>query len=411
MKKIKLPQKAWFGDGELEIYFPPAWDVTIHDIPADKLPVISIDDLSRAINKPIGCEPLSVLARNRNEVAIIFDDLSRPTPVDKVLPLLLDELHSAGISDDKIRFIVALGAHGAHTRSEFEKKLGTEIIKRYPVYNHNPYENCIYMGTTKQGTRVEINSEVAKCDLKIGIGSILPHPMNGFGGGGKIILPGIASMDSIEANHLLSSKKDDFPNKSWMGSLESNFMRRDLEEAASIAGLDFKIDLFVNSSREIVGMVTGDHIKAYNKGIEKAYSLYNTVKKEAMDVVIVNANAKINEAFIAAQLVASCVKKGGTLVLIVDSPIGQVCHYLLGPFGKKMGGRMHSSPYHLFEHLERVIILSQYPDYASGQWIAPHEKINWADSWDQVVNMLEENSNKTMHVSVYVDGTMQFFKE
>jgi nickel-dependent lactate racemase len=33
--------------------------------------------------------------------------------------------------------------------------------------------------------------------LKIAIGCILPHPQCGYGGGAKIILPGVAGMRSI----------------------------------------------------------------------------------------------------------------------------------------------------------------------------------------------------------------------
>ena len=91
--------------------------------------------------------------------------------------------------------------HAALTLSDFTKKLGVEIVSRFPVYNHTPYENCSYVGTTSSGVPLYINDEVLSADLKIGIGSVLPHSFNGFGGGGKIILPGVAGMESIYRNH------------------------------------------------------------------------------------------------------------------------------------------------------------------------------------------------------------------
>ena len=163
------------------------------------------DRIRELIGSPIGRPPLRELARGCKETAIIFDDLTRPTPVSRVLPFVLEELAAAGIGDDQIRFIAALGAHGAHTRIDFEKKLGPEVLRRFRVYNHNPYENCTDMGTTGRGTPVSINSEAAACDLMLAIGSILPHPFMGFGGGGKIVFPGIASMESIQANHMLAA--------------------------------------------------------------------------------------------------------------------------------------------------------------------------------------------------------------
>ena len=84
---------------------------------------------------------------------------------------------------------------------DFQKKLGVDIPGRFLVFNHNPYENCDYLGETSRGTPAYVNSEFMACDLKLSIGCILPHPTAGFGGGGKMILPGIAHVDSITANH------------------------------------------------------------------------------------------------------------------------------------------------------------------------------------------------------------------
>ncbi|GAH98314.1 unnamed protein product, partial [marine sediment metagenome] len=135
----------------------------------------------------------------KKEVVIIFDDMTRVTRVAKIMPFVLEELAAAGIPDNRIRFIVALGLHSTMWRQHFVKKLGEEVVARFPVYNHNPFYNCTYVGTTSTyKTRVYANEEVMKCDLKIAIGSVVPHPMSGFGGGGKIIMPGVASFETID---------------------------------------------------------------------------------------------------------------------------------------------------------------------------------------------------------------------
>ncbi len=111
--------------------------------------------------------------------------MTRVTRVYGMVPFVLKELAKAGIPDSRIQFICATGSHTAWDRTLLEKKLGREVLARFPVYNHNPFNKCTYAGTTSYGTAVYANGEVMKCDLKIAIGSIVPHPGTGFGGGGN----------------------------------------------------------------------------------------------------------------------------------------------------------------------------------------------------------------------------------
>jgi nickel-dependent lactate racemase len=415
MMRVRLPQRAWFGDIEIEIEFPGDWNVSVHGMAADERPLLSDDQIRELIGSPIGSPPLRKLARGCKEIAIIFDDLTRPTPVSRVLPFVLEELSAAGIEDEQIRLIAALGAHGAHTRIDFEKKLGPEVLRRFRVYNHNPYENCTDMGTTERGTPVSINSEAAACDLMVAIGSILPHPFMGFGGGGKIVFPGIASMDSIQANHMLAGIQllgAGLSPVDGLGRFDDNEARLDVAEAAKLAGLNFIVNLLLNSRRGIIGLVAGDHIEAYHAGVREAQQLYGTPKAEGADVVVVNANAKASEAAIAVLFAAQSLKEeGGELVVVVDSPIGQMTHYLLGAFGKETGGRLWNRQGYLPERVNRVIALSSYPDRAGGDWFAPAEKLTWAAGWEEVLGLLREKHGPGTRAAVYIDGTMQFYRQ
>ena len=127
------------------------------------------------------------------------------------------------------------------------------MVARFPVYNHNPFGNCTYVGTTSTyQTRVYANEEVMKCDLKIAIGSVVPHYMSGFGGGGKIILPGVVSFETTDWNHMMMSKSSlehqDNP-VIGMGIFDHNPMHKDIDEAANLAGLDVLINCIVNICR------------------------------------------------------------------------------------------------------------------------------------------------------------------
>ncbi|MFH1150371.1 MAG: lactate racemase domain-containing protein, partial [Actinomycetota bacterium] len=192
MIEVQVPNLLWYGNTPRTLRFPERWEVEVLSPPGFSRPALGEEGIRSAVVTPTGTLPLGELAARAGEVAVVFDDMTRPTPVYALLPPLLEALEGAGVPDSNVRFIPALGMHGAMTNHDFRKKLGDEVVRRYPVYNPNPYENCDHLGETPSGVPVYINREFNSCDLKIGIGCITPHVHVGFGGGGKIVLPGIA---------------------------------------------------------------------------------------------------------------------------------------------------------------------------------------------------------------------------
>ncbi|MFW6126481.1 MAG: lactate racemase domain-containing protein, partial [Chloroflexota bacterium] len=264
--RISLPQMEWYGDTQLEIDFPESWDVTECRMQGHDAPALSDEGIRKAFQNPIGTGTIRELARGKSQVAILFDDMSRATPTATLIPYVLEELAAAGIPDDNIRFIAAIGAHGSMNGIDFRKKLGDEVMARFLVYNHNPYENCTPLGSTSRCTPVAVNAEFMSCDLKIGLGSIVPHPYSGYGGGSKIVLPGVAAMETIDANHtrLMGSRTV------GLGKHEGNILKQDMDEAARMAGLDVKIDALLNLKREVTALFVGDPIAEHNEGVKLA---------------------------------------------------------------------------------------------------------------------------------------------
>ena len=195
--KYTLAQNRWYGDQPVDIELPDDWNVQFLSSGGDQYPALTKEDLRERFKGAVGTAPIRELAKGHEQVAIIFDDLTRATPAQPIAEVLLEELLAAGIKKENIRFICAPGLHGALMRNDFIKKLGEHIVREYAVYNHNPYESCVEVGVTPNGIKIEINAEFMACDLRIGIGSLVPHPLNGFGGGGKLVMPGIASANTI----------------------------------------------------------------------------------------------------------------------------------------------------------------------------------------------------------------------
>ena len=413
---VRIPQNPWYGDDFLELDFPASWEVVVCRMAGENAPKLNEEGIQSAFLNPIGTNRIKQLAQNKKEVAILFDDMSRPTKVAELVPYVLQELKEAGIKDDNIRFVAALGAHGAMKLTDFTKKLGPEIPRNYRVYNHNPYENCTFLGKTSRGTPVSINSEVMSCDLKIAIGAILPHPLAGFGGGGKIILPGVSHIDTMWANHANLSpgqnqKSDSYPaGTTGVGELDGNALRLDAEEAARMAGLDIIINAVVNLRRDTVGLFVGDLVAAHREGVKFAERIYTTDVPSHPDVIVVNNYCKANEASIGLGVSSRVLPpEGSEMVIIGNIPEGQASHYLLRSFGKNIGGRLWHPITELGAGVKRLIVLGPAINLVGLDWIGPPDKTIVANSWSEIINILQNNHHDTCKVAIIPDATIQYF--
>ncbi|MDD5009875.1 MAG: lactate racemase domain-containing protein, partial [Syntrophorhabdaceae bacterium] len=198
---ITVKHDLWNQDKTLVLSLPSRWNTQVLAMGGDGKEALTHGDYRKAV------QPLASFIKGKKEVCILFDDLSRPTRTYEILPSFLELFQQCGIRDEQVRFICALGTHAPLDNTAFRKKLGDEVMERFPVYNHNPYENCELIGRTRQGTPVIVNKEYLSCDLKIGIGALIPHSFCGFGGGYKIVMPAVSHIDAIEYHHGTLLKK------------------------------------------------------------------------------------------------------------------------------------------------------------------------------------------------------------
>ncbi len=405
-KKVSVPILAWYGDTELEVDFPASWDVTVCTHRGDGTPPLSEAGFRKAFANPIGTPPIREGAKGKKEVCILFDDLSRATPSADLVPYVLEELAAAGIKDSQIRFIAAIGAHGSMTCNDWTKKLGSDVVARFPVYNHNPYENCNYVGPSSNGTSMRFNAEVLRCDYTIGIGSIVPHPFSGFGGGSKIILPGVASIETIDSNHTRL-----FPHPTaGIGKYEGNILKMDMNEAARMAGLSVKVDCIYNLKRQVTHVFVGDVVDEHVEGVKVAREYWATDWVPDCDIVVANCFSKANEMLLAPTVTAPMLKKsGGDLVLLVVTPEGQICHYWQRSFGKNIGGRAFKIKTAMPVNTKRLTVMQPYPDYVGVDWLAPYDKVNFTRSWAETLKMLKATYGAKAKVALIPDGTVQYF--
>jgi nickel-dependent lactate racemase len=279
MKSVELRTGIWYNDHLFELAFPDSWDVVTYW--PDTPPPLTDKEIRAIIDNPIGQPPLRALAKGKKRPIVIVDDLARPTPVFRIMPLLLEEFYSAGLDAHQIRILVATGTHGNQDKTALANKIGKASFESCRVIVHNDKKHSRFIGKTSFGTPVYVNPEALESDLVIGIGGIYPQHTTGFGGGGKLAL-GILGRKSILHLH--------YGNHGSVGgtyNIENNF-RRDVTEMARMIGLNTIFTLHINGQLEVVNLTCGDHFTYYAKAAEFSRKAYKAPLPGQADVVIAN---------------------------------------------------------------------------------------------------------------------------
>nr|WP_072514785.1 lactate racemase domain-containing protein [Ndongobacter massiliensis] len=412
--KISLPQNAYQGDAPLYLTMPDDWDTTYYPMIGDAMSGLTQPEIIDKLEHPVGSLPLSELARGKKKVCIVFDDITRGTPTIPMAHAVLTVLLDSGVVKKDIEFLCALGTHGAHDLVDHTKKLGVDIVHDYPVFNHNCYENNVYIGKSSNGVKVYINREFTKCDLRIGLGSITPHTMNGFSGGGKLLFPGIASINTIAQNHRIATEfmnSHQLNSSKMTGHLEMSEMRKEIEEMTQMAGQFFKIDCLYNSKLELIDIYAGDPIQEYYAALPAAKRVYAIPPIKDMDIVIANANAKASEATIAAGFGALAVRSGGDVVITDLTRRGQTTHYLFGSFGRETGGRLMGDMPSVRPNVSKYICYMPYPDIGAAHWFGEINKQIYVDTWEQALTLLRKRHGPGSKVAIISDATLAYYRE
>jgi lactate racemase len=340
MKALTLRWKAWHGDEGCDLVFPESWDIQLCSMTG--APRLTALELRRALRNSMGAGDFDAVFRQAKNAAIVVDDITRPTPTKELLPLVLDQLTTTGISTANIKIIVALGSHAPLSEADLARKLGTEVVQNYNVLQHDPIQNLAEIGIYLDKIPVRINKDFLDSDLKISMGCITPHPFAGFSGGGKLILPGLASMEVIERTHRYVV----MGFRGGMGVVEGNQFREEVEEVCHKCGLNLIVDVVVNQEREIAGIFVGDFKAAFLKGVEFARQVYQTPLPRETDVAILSAYPKDTDliqsenAFnVLRSTPRTFVKDGGKIVLMTASSHGRGVHGIFAP-----GGRLYRKP-------------------------------------------------------------------
>ncbi len=263
---------------------PPEWIPLYYTEAKEERPLSSIKEMTgEALAKPAGTPPLTKLISGTPEIAIIIDDCTRPTPVADILGVLLPYLIDNGIPQKNVTIVVALGTHKPITPEDLNIRVGRNVVADYKIVQHNAWQSdLVPVELPGNNMAVKINPEVAHADVKIGISSILPHPMAGYGGGPKIIMPGVANFEYIKTHHMLHT----IDPRSIPGKLKGNPFHEACMNVARAVGLNFSLNCVYNQLGEIVHIVGGSLDTAFSAAVDLCFKKLGVKIEEKVDVTI-----------------------------------------------------------------------------------------------------------------------------
>jgi nickel-dependent lactate racemase len=316
-KKITLP----YGDATLE-------RVVLNDnlegvyAPQSVEPCSDpVAEIERALRHPLGTSSLPEMVRAGERVVILVDDHTRTTPAAQILPPVLDDLRAGGVRDDDVTILITHGTHRLSTENEVRRKVGDEVYGRFRIEQHQctDEENQAYVGLTGRGTPVWINRLVVEADRCIGIGHVGPSPYAGYSGGSKLILPGVAALDTINANHSLVALGFRQPGRVDVPC------RLDIQEAGALMPMDMVLDVVLCQDERIVRAFAGKPDRVFQEGVRVARRVYEVTCPKGVDIAVTAGypyDIDLYQAVRAVEYADAVVREGGSVLLVAACPDG-----------------------------------------------------------------------------------------
>lgn len=288
--------------------------------------------LREALCHPIESPALTELVKSGDSVVIVHTDITRATPNDRILPVILGELELAGVRRENVTLLNGLGTHRPQTDAELRALLGDEIVEKYRCLQHDCHddENLVSLGETSLGHPVRINRHYLEADIRILTGFIEPHFFAGFSGGPKAILPSLAGAESVFTNH--SVKMIAHANAAW-GITTGNPIWEEMREVALRTKPTFLLNVALNAKRQITGIFAGDMLTAHAQGCAFVKENAMVAVDHPYDVVITTNSGypldqNLYQSVKGMSAASQIIREGGAIIVAAACEDGLPDHGL-----------------------------------------------------------------------------------
>ena len=310
-----------YGQGSVEVAVPSGADILdIKEPPSD----FNIEHCRD------GLAGLLAGANLTQAIAVVVADKTRLCGYPTVLPWLLDVLAGLGVRREQITFYIAYGTHARQSEAECLAAYG-EVYRAYPFIHHGSDDQAAFvcLGTTRRGTPVRIRRDVVAAGTIITVGAISHHYFAGFGGGRKLLFPGLGERQAIFANHrlLLDPTAPGLAPGCQPGQLAGNPLAEDLEEIDALLPAYRSIHGLLNSRGELTALRFGHNYQDFLAVCREHNRRYRIPAPRRYDLVVASAGGypkDINmiQAHKALHNAAMFVRDGGKLIVLAQCADG-----------------------------------------------------------------------------------------
>ncbi len=280
------------------------------------------ETLTKALANPYGPKSFQQFLSDAEDVVVIVNDRTRPTPTARVLELIYPELKKVA----NVKFVIATGVHRPPTPEEYREIFGgcyDEIKGRVISHDARKSEDMVYLGKSTNGTEMYVNRHVTDAKKIIIIGSVEPHYFAGYTGGRKSFLPGVASFETIEQNHKYALLPAAQPL-----ALEGNPVHEDMVDAIKcIADHEiFAIMTVLDRQHRIYASTAGDIDESFYAAIDKAHDVFSVTIDGTADIVVAVAPYPMDVDLYQSQKALDngklALNDGGILILVAQCRSG-----------------------------------------------------------------------------------------
>ena len=319
--RVQIP----YARNMVELEVPESQVVGVR-VPRSMPPASDPDALLRqSIENAVEERGLAAKAGPTARACIAITDRTRSTPNKRIVPMLIDQLNTCGVPDQNITVISSGGMHAPDSREDILRTVGQAVLDRVEAITNDPDNDAVMtsLGTTDMGTPVEVHRRFAEADIKIGVTNVMPCMLAGWSGSGKIVMPGVSSRRSIYHNHKQFVKPLlELRCSSLLGIMPPhNPVRADIEQCATVSGLDMVVNTLLNSQRRLVDVFCGEHVAAHRAARDRMLPDVEVSLPQAVDVLIAGVGDPALEVSLFQGGSRVCggvdrtLRPGGTLVM------------------------------------------------------------------------------------------------
>ncbi len=281
------------------------------------------DDLiKKGLSECLGRPDFNQFISKCQELLVIVNDATRPTPSAKIIKHLYPALSSLA----NIKFLIATGAHRPPTQGEYKYIFGDKYqFLKDKIYVHDARkpEEMVYLGRSKNNTEIYINKMVVEAKNVLVIGSVEPHYFAGFTGGRKSFLPGVSGYETIEMNHCLALSE-----KAVSLALKDNPVHEDMIDAMNaLQYLNvFSIQAVLTGDHKLYAFTAGDLQKSFAAAVDYAKDIFCVPIKEKANIVISVApypmDVDLYQSQKALDNAKHALEEGGIIILVSKCRMG-----------------------------------------------------------------------------------------